>query len=202
MKRWIKALVGGVILCVLLSFCGFAAECEAIRKEVVRLHILANSDGEADQTLKLKVRDAITTETAGWLDGVAGEGEALKVIEQNLPLIQQVAENTVRENGYTYSVTVSLCEMYFFTRTYEDITMPAGTYDAVRIEIGEGAGKNWWCVVYPPMCIRSAVKEQTLSDVLDGRQMSIVGGDGYAVRFKIVEIFEWMLQRFQAFDKK
>ncbi len=202
MKRWIKALVGGVCLCMLLSFCGFAGACDAIREDVVRLHILANSDDAADQALKLKVRDAVTAQTAGWLDGVEGEGEALKVIEEKLPLLQQTAEKTIAENGYTYPVTVSLCKMYFSTRVYEDITMPAGTYDAVRIEIGEGAGKNWWCVVYPPMCIRSAVREQTLDDVLDSRQMSIVSGEGYAVRFKLVEVFQWLLNRFQSFDKK
>ncbi len=198
MKRWMRALLGGVVLCMVLSLCGFEGTCDAIRKDVVRLHILANSNTEADQTLKYQVRDAITAQTAGWLDGATDEGEALALIQERLPQLQETAEQTVREQGFSYPVRVSLCDMYFSTRVYDGITMPAGTYTAVRIEIGEAKGKNWWCVVYPPMCIRSAVKEQSLSDVLSGREMSIVSGEGYAVRFKIVEVVQWLLSRVKA----
>lgn len=197
MKRWIKALTGGVIICLLLSLCGFSGQCREIREKVVRLHILANSDSAEDQQLKLKVRDAVTAAAAGWLDGAEAEGEALQKVKEYLPQLEAVAQQTVYDNGYTYPVKATVCEMYFETRQYDEITMPAGIYDAVRFEIGEGKGKNWWCVIYPPMCIRSAVKEQTLSDVLDGRQMSIVTDEGgYAVRFKIVEVFEWVTSLF------
>lgn len=197
MKRWIKALTGGVIICLLLSLCGFSGQCREIREKVVRLHILANSDSAEDQQLKLKVRDAVTAVAAGWLDGAEAEGEALQKVKEYLPQLEAVAQQTVYDNGYTYPVKATVCEMYFETRQYDEITMPAGIYDAVRFEIGEGKGKNWWCVIYPPMCIRSAVKEQTLSDVLDGRQMSIVTDEGgYAVRFKIVEVFEWVTSLF------
>lgn len=195
MKRWMRALSGGVILCMLLSLCGFEGACDSIRRDVVRLHILANSDTDEDQTLKMAVRDAITAKTAGWLDGVTDEREALAKIQQHLPQLQAVAEATVKESGFAYPVQVSLCDMYFSTRVYGDVTMPAGTYTAVRVEIGEAKGKNWWCVVYPPMCIRSAVKEQTLSDVLGSKEMSVINGEGYAVRFKIVEIVQWLLSR-------
>lgn len=197
MKRWIKALTGGVIICLLLSLCGFSGQCREIREKVVRLHILANSDSAEDQQLKLKVRDAVTAAAAGWLDGAEAEGAALQKVKEYLPQLEAVAQQTVYDNGYTYPVKATVCEMYFETRQYDEITMPAGIYDAVRFEIGEGKGKNWWCVIYPPMCIRSAVKEQTLSDVLDGRQMSIVTDEGgYAVRFKIVEVFEWVTSLF------
>ncbi len=195
MKRWVRALAGGVVICMLLSLCGFEGACASIRKDVVRLHILANSDTQADQKLKYAVRDAITEKTAGWLDGVTDESQALALIEQNLSQLQTIAEKTVREQGFAYPVQVSLCDMYFSTRVYDDITMPAGMYTAVRIEIGQAQGKNWWCVVYPPMCIRSAVKEQTLSDVLNGREMAVVNGEGYAVRFKIVEVLQWLITR-------
>lgn len=198
MSRWIRALSGGVLLCLLLSLCGFEGACDNIRRDVVRLHILANSDTEDDQKLKMAVRDAITAETAGWLDGVTDEKEAVAEIKRQIPHLQTVAEETIRKNGFAYPVRVSLCDMYFSTRVYGEVTMPAGTYTAVRVEIGEAKGKNWWCVVYPPMCIRSAVKEQTLSDVLDGREMAVVSGKGYAVRFKIVEIVQWLLSRVKA----
>lgn len=195
MKRWLKALCGGVVLCVIVTLGGFGGECEQIRNSVVRLHILANSDSEEDQALKLKVRDAVTLAASGWLDGADGEGEALEKAREYLPQLEEVAQQTVYDNGYTYDVKATVCEMYFETRQYDGITMPAGVYDAVRFEIGAGKGKNWWCVIYPPLCIGSAVKEQSLEEVLNTRQMSIVGGE-YAVRFKIVEIIEWFVSLF------
>ena len=197
MKRWMKALIGGVCLCLLLSLCGFTGECEKIRDRVVRLHILANSDSDEDQALKLKVRDAVTEAAAGWLGDAEGEGEALQKMERYLPELQEVAQQTVYDEGYSYPVTATLCRMHFDTREYDEVTMPAGIYDAVRFTIGEGQGKNWWCVIYPPMCIHSAVKQQTLSDVLSPRQMSIVTGEGgFQIRFKLVEIFQWLVERF------
>lgn len=197
MKRWIKALAGGMAICVILSLCGFSSDCRSIRDKVVRLHVLANSDSEQDQALKLKVRDAVTQAAAGWLDGADGEGEALQRVKDYLPKLQAVAQQTVYENGYTYPVKATVCEMYFDTRRYDTVTMPAGMYDAVRFEIGKGKGKNWWCVIYPPLCIRSSVKQQNLSDALTAREMSVVTGEGgYVVRFKIVEVFQWLLSRF------
>ena len=196
MKRMLKAVIGGVTLCLLLSLCGFGGECREIRERVVRLHILANSDSEADQALKLRVRDAVVEAADGLLDGTETMEEAKTEIRAQLPRLEQVAQETVYANGYTYPVTATLCEMYFETRVYDTVTMPAGVYDAVRFTIGAGQGKNWWCVIYPPMCVQAAVKEQSLSEVLDSRQMHIVTGeDGFAVRFKIVEIFEWLLHK-------
>lgn len=198
MKRFLKALAGGTVLCVLLSLCGFDGQCQSVRDNVVRLHILANSDSAEDQTLKLKVRDAVTAAADGWFDGANGETEALTQIEKCLPALRKIAQETVYRNGYAYPVQVQRCRMYFETRQYGDVTMPAGMYEAVRFVIGEGKGKNWWCVIYPPLCIRSAVNEKALSDVLDDRQMSLVTGEkGVSVRFKVVEIFWWIVDKFR-----
>ena len=198
MKRFIKATVGGLVLCLLLSLCGFGGECREIRERVVRLHILANSDTNEDQALKLQVRDAVVEAADGLLDGSETMEIAREKIRAQLPRLEAVAQKTVYENGYTYPVTATLCEMYFETRVYDTVTMPAGVYDAVRFTIGAGAGKNWWCVISPPMCVKAAVKEQSLSEVLSDRQMHIVTGeDGFAVRLKLVEIFEWIVDKFR-----
>ncbi len=198
MQRWTKALIGGLTICLLLSLVGFEADCNNIRQQVLRLHILANSDSDTDQTLKLAVRDAVTTHTANWTEHMQSREEATAHISGRLEEIEQIAQQTVYDNGFDYPVKAYLCNMYFDTRVYDNVTMPAGNYDAVRIEIGEAAGKNWWCVIYPPMCIGSAVGEQPLEDVLTKRQMSVVTGDkGYVVKFKVVEIFEWLLNYFR-----
>lgn len=196
-KRWIRAISGGLLLCLMLSVCGVYGECQGIRDSVVRLHILANSDSAADQALKLQVRDAVLEAAAGWLDGAADAGEALMLAQQQLPRLQAAAQQTVRDAGYSYPVKAQLCRMYFTTRQYDTVTLPAGVYDAVRFTIGAGEGHNWWCVVFPPMCVGTSVKESTLTDVLDSSQQSLVtGGSRYAVRFKVVEWVEWLLSRF------
>ena len=197
MKRWMKALIGGVCLCLLLSLCGFTGECEKIRDRVVRLHILANSDSDEDQALKLKVRDAVTEAAAGWLDDAEGEGEALQKMERYLPELQEVAQQTVYDEGYSYPVTATLCRMHFDTREYDEVTMPAGIYDAVRFTIGEGQGKNWWCVMFPPLCVPVAdgsvetddgvVLEEYLNE--DGKRI-VTSGNRYKVKFKVVEWYE------------
>ncbi len=196
MKRWMKALAGGVALCLIVAVCGFDGECEEIREKVVRLHILANSDSTEDQALKLKVRDAVLQAAAGW-EEATGEN-ILQQAQQDLPYLLEVAQKTVYENGFSYPVTAKICRMYFETRQYDDVTMPAGVYDAVRFEIGEAKGKNWWCVMYPPMCLKAAEKGDTLAQVLTDRQMSIVTGEqGYQVRFKLVEVVQWLIHRFR-----
>ncbi len=197
MSRWKKWNITVVIAAVLLSIfscVSFGAECAEIRGEVLRLHILANSDSEADQALKLKVRDAVLKEGADIFEGahdlITAEGQ----IEQNTKRLEEIARNTILENGYDYPVQVVIGEEYFNTRTYEDVTLPAGRYHAVRVLIGEGAGQNWWCVMFPPMCLPAAQSETSIDQVLteDGTKL-VKSNPKYEVRFKIVEIFEeWM----------
>ena len=189
MKRWMLALAMGLCTCLILSLCGFGEACEDISERVLRLHVLAASDSEEDQTLKLKVRDAIIAETDGLLDGVESTALAKKQLETVLPQIKQIAETCLRDNGCEDTVAVSLCETYFTTRQYDSVTLPAGYYDALRVVIGEGKGKNWWCVVFPPMCLSGAC-EDDLDTVLTKEQCDIVTQPKrFSVRFKLVE---WM----------
>ncbi len=192
MKRWIKAIALALTAALLISLCGFSGECAGIRERVVRLHVLANSDSQADQELKLKVRDAVVEAAAGLFDEAADAGDALTLAREKLPELQAVAQRTVEAEGFPYPVEATLVNMYFTTRRYENsVTLPAGMYNALRITIGEAAGKNWWCVVFPPICVSAATGHKELSDVLDQEQQEIVTQpQKYEVRLKIVEIIE------------
>ena len=162
MGKWMKAIACGLLLCLCISLCGFSAECGEIRERVLRLHILANSDSGEDQQLKLKVRDAVVREAAGLFDGTQDAGEALGRAEDELPRLIAAAQQVVWDEGYDYTVQAKLCHMYFTTRQYETVSLPAGMYDAVRFTIGKGEGKNWWCVMFPPMC-NGAARRRILS---------------------------------------
>lgn len=191
MSKWIKALALALVAALCISLCGFSGECSQIRERVLRLHVLANSDSEEDQQLKLKVRDTVVETAAGLFDTVTDKDGAIAQVEQMLPEIVAAAQQRVYDEGYDYEVKAELCHMYFTTREYETVTLPAGMYDALRITIGEGAGRNWWCVVFPPMCVSAASESAELSDVLDEEQVEIVTEpQQYEVRFKVVEIFE------------
>lgn len=191
MYRWMRAIACGLLLAFLFQTVSFSKTCEGIERSVLRVHILANSDSEEDQALKLLVRDAVTTAGAGLLDGVTDTGTAKKRLREALPQLTQAAQDCVREQGYDYDVTAEVVNMYFTTRTYGDYTFPAGNYDAVRIVIGSGKGHNWWCVMYPPVCVSAATDKRSLEDALtDEQQQAVKGGKRFAVRFKIVEWIE------------
>lgn len=132
----------------------------------------------------------------GLFDTAGDAGEALEVAEDQLPALLAAAQQRVYDEGYDYPVNAELTRMYFTTRTYDTGTLPAGMYDAVRITIGEGAGKNWWCVVFPPICVPAAAEHKDLSDVLDEDQVDIVTQpQKYEVKFKIVEWWEGLSHR-------
>ncbi len=186
--RYIRGVMGCVLIGVWVSVMVFGAGCADLRGETVRLHVVAHSDSDADQALKLKVRDAVCAATAELLDGCTVQGEALSRLREALPAIERVAAQCIAEAGYAYPVTAELTTMRFTTRTYDSGTFPAGVYEALRVTIGEGSGRNWWCVVYPPLCVSAAmaVDESPLSDAA----VSVIRTPRYAVRFKIVEWVE------------
>ena len=195
-KRWIKAVSGALVICLTLSVCQLHGTCESVREDVVRLHILANSDSAEDQALKLKVRDAILEASADWQEVAATPEEALALAKARLPHIQAVAQEVMAAEGYTYPVRAEVCRMYFTTRQYDPVTLPAGQYDAVRISIGEAEGQNWWCVMYPPLCVGAATNRKKATALWSDNQKKLVQGDSrYAVKFKVVEwaqkIFSW-----------
>lgn len=191
MSRIVKAIACALALTILISLCGFSNDCAGIRERVLRLHVLANSDSAADQALKLKVRDTVVETAAGLFDEIDDEGAALERAQAKLPEIEAAAQQRVYDEGYDYPVKAKLCNMYFTTRQYDTVTLPAGMYDALRVTIGEAEGKNWWCVVFPPMCVSTATEHKTLGDVLEPPQQEIVEQpQKYEVRLKVVELFE------------
>ena len=119
---------------------------------VFRLHVLANSDSEEDQSLKLKVRDSLLAYMNGLCSNCSTKQEAISIANEHKADFQKIAEETIKENGYNYSVKININNFYFPTKNYGDISLPAGFYDALRVEIGEAKGKNWWCVMFPSLC--------------------------------------------------
>lgn len=191
MKLLIKSACIAFVLTVIYSVIPFEAQCSELSQDVFRLHILANSDSEADQSLKIKVRDEVLDYTEDLFNSANSKEEAESIISDNLQSISNVAYQTVLDNGYDYVVTAEITNMYFTTRYYEGYTLPSGMYDALRITIGEGEGHNWWCVMYPSICISSAEdKESKAKEALDDDKYNIVCNEQYQYKFKVVEMFE------------
>ena len=190
MKRLFKSVIFALTFCFILMLVPFEGQCREISDKVFRVHILANSDSEADQKLKLRVRDALVNAGEEILKDVDSKEEAERLIEKNIPKLKSIAENVVFQNGYDYPVDLEITNMYFDTRHYGNITMPGGFYDALRVKIGKAEGKNWWCVMFPSLCIYSVSKTETLEENLsDGEYKIISSKNEYQYRFKIVEIF-------------
>ncbi len=190
MKTITKALVSGFIISIFCSFLGFFSRCDSISDKIFRLHIIANSDSAEDQALKLKVRDRILNDVGMELSAAGDIIGAKEIAEEKLMEIESIAQDEVLKNGYEYSVKAQIVHMYFSTRYYGDITMPAGYYDALRITIGEAKGKNWWCVMFPPMCLPAAEGPAELQKVLDTGEVNMLdSGQKYVLEFKAVEVY-------------
>lgn len=189
LKKSEISILGGLLLSLLLSsVAAFAAQSDNLQGQVLRLHILANSDQAFDQQIKLEVRDAILRELGDALAKSPDRDEAEQTAQTLLPKAEEIARRVIRENGYDYPVQARLVNMHFDTRSYGAITMPAGDYDAVRITIGEAQGHNWWCVLYPPVCVPAAANIEDLARLESDPVAS--GSPRYEPRFKILEILE------------
>lgn len=202
-KLWVASLCLGLAVTLICQCILLSTECIAIRNNLVRLHILANSDSRQDQALKLKVRDAILTFGGDIFTGTETKEDAIKQVEGSLDKLTQIAEETLQKEGCFLPVTCQLEETYFNTRVYDNITLPAGNYTALRVLIGDGAGQNWWCVMFPPLCIPAAEEVTTKSNELEGvltqnEQELVTNGPRYQMKFKLVEWVEkakqWLSQ--------
>lgn len=185
-----------VIIAFAFNVACFAADCAEVRRDVLRLHVVGASDSDFDQSLKLKVRDAVLEQGGVLFNGTVTADEAEKIITPEIGRLKAVAEKVLRDNGCDYTVDVSVGEEYFATRCYEKFTMPAGVYTAVRVNIGSAEGKNWWCVMFPPLCLPAATADAD-AFFTDDEMKVVSSSPEYEPRFKIVEIIESIKNKLQ-----
>ena len=196
-----RILIVFFTICSVLLFLGTLpvhGEAE-VYDSVVRLHVLANSDSEEDQTLKLKVRDALLEKTAPLLSSCSSREEACAALEAHMDELKQIAEEVIRAEGYDYPVTILLGEEEYPEKNYDSICFPSGKYTSLRVCIGNAEGQNWWCCLFPPLCLgNSTVSSSDAEDAfisvgLTPNQYKIITQTEkpiYRVRFKILELLQ------------
>lgn len=152
MKRFFVLLLLLTLFIFVSALSYVNAVSEDIADSVFRLHVIANSDSEEDQTLKLKVRDELLSYMNTLAKDCSSKEEVVALAREHQEEFKAIAEKVISDNGFSYPVTIQIGESNFPTKTYGDISLPSGTYDALRVQIGEAKGKNWWCVMFPPLC--------------------------------------------------
>lgn len=191
------------IYIALLSFNYSKAVSSNLSDSVFRLHIIANSDSSADQELKLKVRDNIINYMNTLTSSSSDKKDVISMVNNHLDSFKEIALNTIKGNGYNYDVNIEIGNFHFPTKSYGDISFPAGNYDALRIEIGDAIGQNWWCVLFPPLCfVNSSTgvvpddSKNTLKENINSESYEIISEGNKSkntsdikIKFKIIEFF-------------
>lgn len=164
-----------------------------------RLHVIANSDSNEDQNLKYIVRDSLLNYMNNICKDCKTKQEAIAIVQENINEFEKIASNTIKENGFDYNVSIKIGNFEFPTKTYGDISLPAGFYDALRVEIGDAKGQNWWCVMFPPLCfvdISSGIvpdeSKELMEDNLTKEEFALVSEDANSnikFKFKLLEFF-------------
>lgn len=195
MKKCIIALLAGLLVTAGLTVYSDEMQGE-IAQNVLRLHVLANSDSDEDQALKLAVRDRLLAESRTLFIDCETPAESKAVFLREKEKLEAAAADEISKHGYAYPVSVSLQKTYFPTKQYDGIAFPAGEYDAVRVEIGKAEGQNWWCVMFPPLCfVDGSVSAESAAQVAEavGGDAALLTPDATAdvqVRFKVVDFFQ------------
>ena len=191
MRKSVKRLgICALIVCLVWA-AGIVSNKQLLQIGLIRLHVVAASDSETDQNLKLLVRDAVIRSLRENMDHVKDMEEAKAYLRENLPKIEALANGVLQNAGIHDTVTVSLRPEEFGTRVYDTFTLPAGVYEALRITIGAGEGHNWWCVVFPALCVGATVEEfeetAHCAGLSDSLTAALAGEDEYEVRFLILD---------------
>lgn len=199
-KRPIFITITAFVFFLIFSAYSYASSISSdLSKSVFRLHVIANSDSDEDQSLKLQVRDKLLDYMNSITANVRSKDDAIKIAQDHQKDFQIIAEQTILDKGYSYPVTVEIGNYEFPTKHYGDITLPSGYYDALRVKIGDACGHNWWCVMFPPLCfvdvtsgiVPDSSKEQ-LKENMSSEDYSIISNDNSVTefKFKIVELFK------------
>ena len=191
MRKSLKRLGICALIAALVWTAGIISNKQNLQNGLIRLHVVAASDSEEDQNLKLLVRDAVISSLRENMNHVKDMETAKAYLRENLPKIEAVANCVLQKAGISDTVTVSLEPEEFETRTYDTFTLPAGVYEALRVTIGAGEGHNWWCVVFPALCVGATVEEfeetAHCAGLSDSLTAAIAGEENYEVRFLILD---------------
>lgn len=191
MIKWLKRLVIlGLVVLVAAGGLGLLRDQETLEKGLLRFHVVANSDSQADQAAKLRVKDGIVSWLNGAMAAIPTVEEAKAYIEAHLPQIEAEANRILREMGSGLEAVVTFAKERFPTRTYDTFRLPAGVYQALRITIGEGEGHNWWCVLFPTLCVPASTQDFTAAAEASGMSSTLantLAEDGYEIRFRLLD---------------
>lgn len=199
LKHFLIVLLLFIIYFVFSAFSYTNAVCNDIASSVFRLHVIANSNSDEDQNLKYIVRDKVIDYINEISADATSKEEVIQIAQNNIENIENIAKQTIFDNGYTYDVSVSIGNFSFPTKKYGDIVLPPGFYDALKIEIGKAKGENWWCVMFPPLCfvdITSGIvpeeSKQVMKDNLSDEEYSLISetSSNIEIKFKIVEVLQ------------
>lgn len=198
-KRFFILTLLLILYIVVSAFSYSAAICSNIADSVFRLHVIANSDNEADQNLKYIVRDSIINYINDISANASSKDDVIQITQKNLNEIESLALQTIKNNGYNYTVKVSVGNFSFPSKQYGDITLPPGYYDALKIEIGEAKGQNWWCVMFPPLCfvdVSSGIvpdeSKEIMKNNMNEEEYELISeaNTEVKIKFKIIEVLQ------------
>lgn len=201
MKKYIILILVLFLFLIFSAYSYASTVNENLSDNVFRLHVIANSDSKEDQDLKYKVRDKLIEYMKSITSNIENKEEVINIAYNNIENFQKIAEQVIKDNGFNYPVKVEIGNFSFPTKTYGDISLPSGFYDALKVEIGNASGQNWWCVMFPPLCfvdVTSGVvpesSKENLETNLGQEEYDIISNnnesDVIEFKFKIVEFFE------------
>lgn len=219
-KNMIPRFVMSVLITALVTFCIYCALysekiSRGLEENIIRLHVVANSDSQEDQALKTDVKNAVVEYMASKLKGSSDINESKEIIDANIENIRELVCKTIKTYEKNYQVEIDTGKFPFPTKTYGDISLPAGNYQALRIKIGKGEGSNWWCVLFPPLCfvdvthgaVPDSVKEELRNNLTEEEYGIITTADSekdipIKIRFKIIEFFQDSRMKFSGLINK
>jgi len=194
MKKILISVILGIIITFVITSYSSTVQSD-IAGNLLRLHVIANSDSSSDQELKLKVRDRLLAESSDLFSDTESIDESKQIVENNIEFLESAARDEITSRGFDYDVRIKTEKCFFPVKSYGSLTLPSGEYEAVKVEIGKAEGKNWWCVMFPPLCfvngtVNSEKSLAKLKDSLSEEEYDIVTSGEVDFRFKIVDVVQ------------